>query len=281
MLKRIGVILKKECRPDDIIARIGGDEFILLLPKTSSAQAEGIIKRIDQCIRSEKWGNIVFSVSFGFATKKIAKEDMKNIYMQAEDRMYRDKLSESRSMRYETIKIIRETLFQKNKREQLHCERVSELCEEIGKAMKLSFGEVMELKTAGLLHDIGKIGIDQNLLNKAGSLSSTEWEDMERHPEIGYHILSSVNEFAAIAEYILCHHERPDGKGYPRNLQESEIPVQSKIISIADSYDAMTSERAYKSSLTKEEAVQEIRKNIGTQFDPEIASLFIEKVLMA
>ena len=279
MLKRIATIMKRECRSDDIVARIGGDEFILLLPRTSSMETECIVKRINASIQKEKWGNIIFSVSFGSATKRVLSEDMKKIYMLAEDHMYRDKLSESRSMRYETIKIIRETLFQKNKREQRHCERVSALCEAIGTAMGFPFGEVVELKTAGLLHDIGKIGIEENLLNKAGSLSSAEWEEIERHPEIGYHILSSVNEFAAIAEFVLCHHERPDGKGYPRNLQESEIPIQSKIISIADSYDAMTSERAYKNTMTKSEAIQEIRRNLGSQFDQKIATIFIEKVL--
>ncbi|MEL7655876.1 MAG: HD domain-containing phosphohydrolase, partial [Bacillota bacterium] len=279
MLKRIAAIMKQVCRSDDIVARIGGDEFILLLPRTNSLEAESIVNRINDFIQKEKWGNIIFSVSFGSATKKVPSEDMKKIYMLAEDRMYRDKLSESRSMRYETIKIIRETLFQKNKREQLHCERVSQLCEAIGTAMGFGIGEVMELKTAGLLHDIGKIGIEENLLNKTGSLSHTEMEDMKRHPEIGYHILSSVNEFAAIAEYVLCHHERLDGKGYPRNLHEFQIPIQSKIISIADSYDAMTSERSYKKSMTTTEAIQEIRKNIGSQFDQEIAAIFIQEVL--
>ncbi len=279
LLKNIGKIMKRECRSDDIVARIGGDEFILLLPRTSALEAEGIIRRIHDAIQQEKWGGIICSVSFGTGTKRSPSEDMKKIYILAEDCMYRDKLSESRSMRNEMIKIIRETLYQKNEREQQHCERVSSLCESIGSSMGLSQSEVMDLKTAGLLHDIGKIGIDENLLNKSGRLTKAEWEDMHRHPEIGYHILSSVNEFAAIAEYVLCHHERVDGNGYPRNLQYSEIPLQSKIISIADSYDAMTSERTYKRTLTKEEAVEEIKKNIGLQFDPEIAGVFIENVL--
>lgn len=279
LLRKIGEIIKRECRADDIAARIGGDEFILLLPKTSAQEADGIMKRIQDAIQQEKWGGVICSISFGSGTKRLPTEDIKQIYMLAEDRMYRDKLSESRSVRYEMIRIIRETLYQKNEREQRHCERVSELCGFIGAAMELSQGEVAELKTAGLLHDIGKVGIDENLLNKDGSLSKTEWEDMERHPEIGYHILSSVNEFAAIAEYVLCHHERVDGKGYPRNLNEKDIPLQSKIISIADAYDAMTSERTYKRVLTKEEAIEEIKKNIGVQFDEEIATVFVEIVL--
>lgn len=279
MLKKIADIMKRECRSDDVVARIGGDEFILLLPRTSAREADGIIRRIASSIQTEAWESIACSISFGLATKRLPTDDLKKVYMLAEDRMYREKLTESRSMRYETIKIIRETLFQKNSREQLHCERVSQLCEAIGAAIGLASTEIMELKTAGLLHDIGKIGIDEKLLNKSGSLTSVEWEDMERHPEIGYHILSSVNEFAAIAEYVLCHHERVDGKGYPRNLPDAEIPFQSKIISIADAYDAMTSERAYKNTMTKKQAIQEIRKSAGTQFDREIAEIFIEKVL--
>lgn len=279
LLTKIGEIIKRECRTDDIAARIGGDEFILLLPRTTPQEADGIMKRISDAIQKEKWDGLICSISFGSGTKRNRTEDMKKIYMLAEDRMYRDKLSESRSMRYEMIRIIRETLYQKNEREQRHCERVSELCGLIGAAMGLSQGEVAELKTAGLLHDIGKIGIDENLLNKSGDLSRSEWEDMQRHPEIGYHILSSVNEFAAIAEFVLSHHERVDGKGYPRNLKEQEIPLQSKIISIADSFDAMTSQRTYKRVMTKAEAVEEIRKNIGCQFDREIAAVFLENVL--
>ncbi len=279
LLKKIGQIMMKECRADEIVARIGGDEFIMLLPRTSEIAANLVIKRINAAVQKEKWENIPCSVSFGLGTKTKTYEDMKKIYMQAEDRMYRDKLAESRSMRYETIRIIRETLYQKNKREQRHCERVGELCEAIGKALGFSAGEVLELKTAGLLHDIGKIGIDENILDKAGSLTSQEWEEMERHPEIGYHILSAVNEFATIAEYVLSHHERVDGKGYPRKLQLKEIPLQAKIIALADSYDAMTDERTYKKVLTKEEAIEEILKNVGTQFDADLAEVFIESVL--
>ncbi len=279
LLVKIGEIMKKECRSDDIVARIGGDEFILLLPETSALEAEAIMKRIHDSIQKAKWGSLIFSVSFGFGTKIAASEHMKKIYMLAEDRMYREKLNESRSMRYETIRIIQETLYQKNEMEQRHCERVGELCAIIGNVMGMSPSEVSELETAGLLHDIGKIGIDENLLNKSGSLSKSEREDMERHPEIGYHILSSVNEFASIAEYVLCHHERIDGKGYPRELTDRDIPMQSKIISIADAYDAMTSHRAYKNTRTKAQAIEEILQNAGTQFDSDLATAFIEKVL--
>lgn len=279
LLKNVAQVFQKECRTEDVIARIGGDEFVFLLPKTDGNEAQRIIERINNAISEKQREKIICSVSFGWATKHYLKEDIRKIFMRAEDFMYRNKLAESTSMRNETIKMITKTLYQKNRREQLHCERVSKLCELIGNAMRLSPDTVRELKMAGLLHDIGKIGIDENLLNKRGKLTELEWSDMKRHPEIGYHILRSVNEFAPIAKYVLHHHERIDGKGYPRQLKDDEIPMQSKIISIADAYDAMTSHRPYREDLSLSEVIAEFKGNAGTQFDPEILKIFIDQIL--
>jgi diguanylate cyclase (GGDEF)-like protein/PAS domain S-box-containing protein len=279
LLKNVAQVFKKECRTEDVIARIGGDEFVFLLPKTDGNEAQRIIERINNTISEKQREKIICSVSFGWATKHYLKEDIRKIFMHAEDTMYRNKLAESTSMRNETIKLITKTLYQKNRREQLHCERVSKLCELIGNAMRLSPDTVRELKMAGLLHDIGKIGIDENLLNKRGKLTELEWSDMKRHPEIGYHILRSVNEFAPIAKYVLHHHERIDGKGYPRQLKDEEIPMQSKIISIADAYDAMTSHRPYREDLSLSEVVAEFKSNSGSQFDSEILKIFIDQIL--
>ena len=279
LLKNVAQVFKNECRTEDVIARIGGDEFVFLLPKTDGNEAQRIIERINNTISEKQKEKIICSVSFGWATKHYLKEDIRKIFMRAEDFMYRNKLAESTSMRNETIKLITKTLYQKNRREQLHCERVSKLCELIGNAMKLSADAVRELKMAGLLHDIGKIGIDENLLNKRGKLTEREWSDMKRHPEIGYHILRSVNEFAPIAKYVLHHHERIDGKGYPRQLKADEIPMQSKIISIADAYDAMTSHRPYREDLSLSEVITEFKSNAGSQFDPEILKIFIDQIL--
>lgn len=130
-----------------------------------------------------------------------------------------------------------------------------------------------------MLHDIGKVAIDENILNKPGKLIDEEWEKIKRHPEIGYRILSSVNDMAEMSEYVLAHHERWDGKGYPKGLKGEEIPLKSRIIAIADAFDAMTSERAYRSALSKEIAVEELIKNAGIQFDPELVKIFVEKVV--
>lgn len=279
LLKIIAQIFKNECRTEDIIARIGGDEFVFLLPKTNAMEAGKIIDRINEAISEKQKKHIICSVSFGWATKHYLKEDIRKIFMRAEDCMYRNKLAESTSMRSETIKLITKTLYQKNRREKLHCERVSKLCELIGNAMRMSPDAVRELKMAGLLHDIGKIGIDESLLSKRGKFTEEEWTDMKRHPEIGYHILRSVNEFALIAEYVLHHHERMDGKGYPRQLKDGEIPIQSKIISIADAYDAMTNHRAYREDLSLSEVIAEFKENAGTQFDSEVLEVFIDQIL--
>lgn len=279
LLKKVAQVFKRECRVEDVIARIGGDEFVFLLPKTDEKEAQIIIERISNSISEEQRGHIIFSVSFGWATKHFPKEDIRKVFMKAEDLMYRNKLAESNSMRNETIKLITKTLYQKNRREQLHSERVGKLCELIGNAMKLSPDSVRGLKMAGLLHDIGKIGIDENLLTKQGKLTKAEWNDMKRHPEIGYHILRSVNEFAPIAKYVLHHHERIDGNGYPRQLKNEEIPLQSRIICIADAFDAMTSHRPYRDDISLSEVIAEFKRNAGSQFDPEILKVFIDQIL--
>lgn len=129
------------------------------------------------------------------------------------------------------------------------------------------------------MHDIGNIAVDARILNKPDSLTNAEWFEIKRHPEIGYRILGSVNELAPLAEIILAHHERWDGTGYPKGLKGDKIPLKARILAVADAFDAMTSERPYRNALSKSAAVEEIRRNAGTQFDPMIAELFIEKVL--
>lgn len=279
LLKKVAELISKGCRADDIIARLGGDEFVIILPKTDSYEASQIVKRIKVITLREKIGSIDISVSFGWDTKNNEEEKIQKIFKKAEDQMYKRKLFESPSMRGKTIGAILTTLHEKNKREEQHSNRVSVLCKNMGKALGLTDGEIEELKTVGLLHDIGKIAIEENILNKQEKLTDGEWEQIKRHPEIGYRILNTVNDMSEMAKYVLAHHEKWDGSGYPKGLKEEEIPFQSRIIAIADAYDAMTSERSYRSALSEAIAIEELQKNAGIQFDPEIIRVFIEKVL--
>ena len=279
LLKKVAEVITKGCRVDDIIARQGGDEFVIILPKTDALVAEEIIKRITNLSLSEKVGSIDISISFGYETKNNEKEKIQDILRNAEDHMYKKKLFESPSMRGKTIKAIINTLYEKNKREEAHSYRVSELCKNMGEALGLPEHEIKELTTVGLLHDIGKIAIGEGVLNKPGKLTNEEWEEIRRHPEIGYRILKTVNDMSDMASHVLYHHERWDGKGYPKGLKGKDIPNVSRIIAIADSYDAMTSERSYRNALPEEVVINEMQKNIGIQFDPKLVSIFIEKVL--
>ncbi|MGH4137584.1 HD domain-containing phosphohydrolase [Clostridium sp.] len=279
LLKKVAEVLKLGCRGDDIVARLGGDEFVIILPKTDATGVEQIIKRINDLSSKEKIGSMNISISFGYETKNNMEEKTEEIFKKAEDHMYKRKLFESPSMRGKTINTIIKTLHETNKREEQHSHRVSSLCKSMGEALRLSQYEIQELKNIGLLHDIGKIAIDENILNKPGRLTESEWNEIKRHPEIGYRILNTVDEMSDIASYVLYHHERWDGTGYPKGLKGEEIPFISRIITIVDAYDAMTSERSYRNALPVEVAISELLKNAEIQFDSRLVNVFIEKVL--
>jgi len=279
LLRKVAAIMKKACRSSDIITRIGGDEFVILLPNTSEKHAEQIIDRINQYAKEEKAESIDISISFGFGTKTKTDQSLIELFVEIEDEMYRKKLYEGTGMRSKTIDLIMQTLYEKNEREMFHSKRVSLLSEFLGVELGLDKDTVNQIKTAGLMHDIGKIGISEAILNKEGTLDDSEWVEVKKHSEIGYRILSSLTEFSEVANHVLSHHEKWDGSGYPKGLKGELIPVQARIISITDAYDAMTGPRPYKPVLTKEEAIDELYQSAGTQFDPKLVKIFIEKVL--
>ncbi len=279
LIRKVAEVIQEGCRQDDVVARIGGDEFIILMPRTAELEARRVIKGLKAMALQEKIGAFELSVSFGYETMETSEKSIRELLKKAEDYMYKNKLSESPSIRSNTIDTIIKTLHEKNKREEQHSHRVSELCRKTATELDCSNDEIEELKTVGLLHDIGKIVISEAILNKPGKLQDDEWKEIERHPEIGYRLLCTIKEMSEMAEYVLAHHERWDGTGYPKALKGKEIPLQARIIAIADSYDAMISERSYRQALPEEVAVAELIKNAGTQFDPELVKVFVEKVL--
>lgn len=279
LLVKVAKVLRDGCRPQDIIARMGGDEFVVLMPDAGHETAKQVVASIREAAAKEMVSSIEISVSMGWATMRSGSESIMKVLKNAEDHMYKKKLIESPGMRGKAINVIIKTLNEKNRREEQHSQRVSEICRGIGEAIGLTGEEISELHTVGLLHDIGKIAVDENVLNKNDELTEVEWSELKRHPEVGYRILNTVEEMSEIAKFVLYHHERWDGKGYPKGLHGVQIPLQSRIISIADSYDAMTSVRTYGSALSPESAAAQLLGNAGTQFDPDLARVFVEKYL--
>ena len=279
LLQKAAASIQSACRTDDIVARWGGDEFVILLPKTKPAEVKNIINRIKEVYSNQQVNALKVSISLGWETKRSTDEDILKVLKSAEDYMYKHKILENEDMRGNTIGTIINTLHEKNPREEQHSKRVSEICQNIGIAIGYSEIKISKLKVVGLLHDIGKIAIEEGILNKPGKLEEQELYEIKRHPDIGYRILSSSLEMQELAEGILAHHEKWDGTGYPKGLKGEAIPTVARIIALADSYDAMTSERTYRKALSEEVVLAEIRNNAGTQFDPEIARIFIEKVL--
>ena len=283
LLSEVAKILVSCARPEDVVARIGGDEFCILLPHTDIKIAQAIVESIknacEQYVNRTDREAYYTSISLGYATKCYSEESFDKVMKSAEEFMYRRKLLEYQSIRSSIMSSIKTTMYEKSHETEEHTERLADLSKKLGLILGLSDKEMVELELLSMLHDIGKIGVDDSILTKFDTLTDAEWREMKKHPEIGYRIAMAAPELKHIAEYILCHHERWDGKGYPQGLTGEEIPVLSRIIAVVDSYDAMTHDRAYRKAISAEDAKTEILNNAGTQFDPKIAKVFVDKIL--
>lgn len=281
LLKQTASLFKTHLRADDIAARWGGDEFVILMPQTTSDQTQNIVDRMNYAISQLETSKGILSIAFGWDTKTDATISFEDVFKNAEEYMYKRKISESQGVRGLTIKTILKTLYEKSPREESHSQRVKELAVKIAKALNLSQHTIDDIATLGLLHDIGKIIVSGEILEKPGRLTEAEYNEIKKHPAIGYRMLTATNEFSNIAKGVLSHHERWDGNGYPNGIKGTEIPIESRIITIADAYDAMTAKRPYrKNGLSAEKAKQVLIDCAGTQFDPVIVDILIKEQII-
>lgn len=282
MITETARIIRSCCREGDIPARTGGDEFSMLLPNTDRDEADEIIQRITNACEQynltlgERAPRI--NLSIGYGIKQTRDESIQAVNKEAEEYMYKRKLLEGRSYHSAILSSIMAALYARSQETEEHAERLAALSKMVAEKMNLPQISMDELELFAMLHDIGKVGIDDRILKKTDKLSDAEWEIIKKHPEIGCRIAMASTELRSVARYILTHHERWDGKGYPQGLQGEEIPLLSRILAVVDAYDAMTEDRAYRKALTREQAIEEIRKSAGTQFDPQIVQIFIENI---
>ncbi len=274
-LVKVSQAIKASCRASDMIARWGGDEMVILLPETPEDLAQKICYIIKERCLGTKVADTTLSISLGYASKIDGNETWEEVLKKAEDNMYKSKLLGSKSHRNIILSSIKSTLFEKSCETQEHGERLGVYCREIGRIMGLGSYEIDELEVLAMLHDMGKIAIDERILKKSGLLTNAETQALQRHPEIGYRIARTVPELLNIADYILAHHERWDGKGYPRGLAGEDIPLQSRILAVVDAYDAITQGRPYRKARSSAKARDELRAGAGSQFDPQVVDIFI------
>ncbi|MFX4262328.1 PAS domain S-box protein [Pelotomaculum propionicicum] len=273
-------VLRSSLRDSDIIARIGGDEFAVILPNCGQVPAERAFSRILSAVEKYNAANplIPLSLSVGFATTK-RPLDLRDLYKEADNNMYREKLHQSRSTRSAVVQTLVKAMEARDFNTEDHAERLLVLVSDLGRAVDLPKQKLDDLRLLAKFHDIGKVGIPDSILFKPGPLTFSETKEMRRHCEIGHRIAQSAPDLALIADWILKHHEWWNGKGYPIGLKEEEIPLECRILAIADAYDAMTSDRPYRGALSHEEAVAELKRCAGTQFDPRLVKKFIKYLI--
>jgi HD-GYP domain-containing protein (c-di-GMP phosphodiesterase class II) len=264
-----------------MVARIGGDEFVILLPNAPRRVVESRCRRLRNSVEQYNGAKpeLPLSISVGFAVS-----DEKNyisindLFKEADNHMYREKLHRSQIARSAIIQTLMGALEARDYIIEGHANRLQKLVERMGLSIGLSERNIAELRLLAQFHDIGKVGIPDRILFKPGPLSLEEIAEMQGHSEIGHRIAQSAPDLIPIADWILKHHEWWNGQGYPMGIKELEIPLECRILAIVDAYDAMTNDRPYRKAIAHEEAVIEIKRRAGTQFDPNLVEEFIKLV---
>jgi diguanylate cyclase (GGDEF)-like protein len=278
LLKEYARILKGSFKKSDFLFRWGGDEFVVVLKNTAEATSWELCNRLIRRCSETIVKDLPLSISVGISSK-LRGEDVSSALCEAENMMYKNKLTESKSSKNLIMKTLLQTLSEKSFETKAHIERMSDLGTRLGLSLNLPPSELSRLSTLIMLHDIGKINIDSHILLKTTALNESEWAEIKKHPEVGYRITRTAEEFAYVAEEILSHHERWDGQGYPQGLAGDNIPYLARILALIDSFDVMRNGRPYKKNMEIKEIIAEIERCSGSHFDPVLARQFIKFII--
>lgn len=280
LIGQVSRILEDCIGPEDLLARVGGDEFYMLLPHTDGQGLEDLHDRILEKVRKANGEHRSFrydiSLSMGMGTKTSKEQHIDAIARMAEEHLRNQKLLNSSSYQNSLIASMLATVYEKSQETEEHAKRLADLSLGIGKRLHLAQSHLDQLELLSLLHDIGKVGISDQILKKPGLLDREEWMEMRKHPDIGFRIAKSSQTLAGAGDLIRAHHERWDGSGYPLGLSGLEIPLEARIIGVVDAFDAMTNDRIYRQGISTQDALTEIEGLSGIQFDPSIVTVFVE-----
>ncbi|OPX87420.1 MEDS domain-containing protein [Pelotomaculum sp. PtaB.Bin117] len=270
-------VIKDSFRENDMIARIGGDEFAVLLPNSEIKIIESACDRIQEGVARHNAANLELplSISAGFAVRSDESVKMSDLFKEADNKMYREKLHRHQSARSAIVQTLMKALEARDFITEEHAERIQSLVSNLAAAIDLSERSINDLRLLAQFHDIGKIGIPDSILMKPGFLTIDEVVEMRQHCEIGHRIAMLSPDLVPIAGWILKHHEWWNGQGYPLGLKKEEIPLECRILAIADAYDAMTSNRPYRKAMSHEAALAELAKCADIQFDPYLVEKFV------
>lgn len=271
-------IVKMAFRKGGLVARIDGDCFAIVLAPGDGDMAESICQEIDQAVfaYNQTTSERQLSLSMGWAIRTTAEQPLTDVCNVAEANLYRKKLNRSQSTRSSIVRTLLRTLSARDGTTGSHCRRLQTLVSKAASSLGLPEHIQTNLRLLSQFHDIGKIGVPDRVLLKRGPLEGNEIAEMRSHCEIGSRIAQSIPELAQISDWILKHHERWDGTGYPHGLRGEAIPIEVRLMSIVDAYDAMISDRPYRLALSHDEAINELQCGAGTQFDPVLVPFFVE-----